>query len=142
MNPILRSLSLAENLLYVCPLLPELLENNHVITVLNLSGNKIRDDTIRFIGPALKKNLGIVSLNLNGIFYIHFLSSVIHSPLLRKLINFFIDNELTTDSLLVFSDVLDENQMLTSLLLQGLFHFYHFSRGSSCHHPISSTLFL
>lgn len=81
MNPILRSLSLAENLLYVCPLLPELLENNHVITVLNLSGNKIRDDTIRFIGPALKKNLGLVTLNFNGIFSIHFLSSVIQSPL-------------------------------------------------------------
>lgn len=65
-NPVLRSLSLAENLLYVCPLLPELLQNNHVLTVLNLSGNKIRDDTIRFIGAALKSNQGLVTLNLNG----------------------------------------------------------------------------
>lgn len=95
-NPILRSLSLAENLLFVCPLLPELLQNNHVMTVLNLSGNKVRDDTIRFIGPALKNNHGLVTLNLS-------------------------DNELTNESLEVFNDVLEENQMLTTLSLQGNF---------------------
>jgi hypothetical protein len=37
-HPTLTKLSLAENLLYQCPMMAELLDHNHVLTHLNLSG--------------------------------------------------------------------------------------------------------
>jgi len=95
-HPTLRSLSLAENILYHCPMLAEFLENNNVIERLNLSGNKIRDDTIIFIAHSLKMNRSLISLNLS-------------------------DNELTQESVTVFCDILEENQALDILLLNGNF---------------------
>lgn len=95
-HPTLKKLSVAENLLYQCPMLAELLDHNHVLTHLNLSGNKIRDDTTIFVAPALKKNRGLVCLDVS-------------------------DNELTQETLVVFCDVLEENQMLTSILMNGNF---------------------
>jgi len=94
-NNTLKVLNLAENLLRQ-PLLADFIEFNTAITSLNLSGNKISDDAVFHIAPALKLNKTICNLNLSN-------------------------NEITDKCLEALCDVLTNNRCLTELSLRGNF---------------------